>query len=169
MLEKKDSARAKTIDRNNKVRLVRALEIIETLGKVPTSSPSPSPKLGEGLERGQFIFIGIKPDLPKLDRRIYKRLTARLPGIVREVKRLHKNGVSWKRMFDMGLEYRYVSMYAQGKLGKQEMIEKLYTAIKQYARRQMTWFKRNKKIKWYPLRTSLSTYTSDIRRAMRKG
>jgi len=52
-------------------------------------------------------------------------------------------------MYELGLEYRYVAMYLQGKLGKNEMLEKLFIEIRHYAKRQMTWFKRNKKIKWF--------------------
>ncbi|PIQ66390.1 MAG: hypothetical protein COV96_01715 [Candidatus Zambryskibacteria bacterium CG11_big_fil_rev_8_21_14_0_20_42_18] len=52
-------------------------------------------------------------------------------------------------MFELGLEYRYASMYLKGKLTREEMIERLFVAIRQYAKRQMTWFKRNKKIKWF--------------------
>jgi tRNA dimethylallyltransferase len=44
-------------------------------------------------------------------------------------------------MYDLGLEYRYISLYLKGELTYEEMCSKLLTAIKQYARRQMTWFK----------------------------
>ena len=69
----------------------------------------------------------------------------RIPGILRETKKLSK-----KRAHELGLEYRYASLYLQKKLSKKEFIEQLYTAIRQYAKRQMTWFKRNKEIKWFP-------------------
>ena len=49
----------------------------------------------------------------------------------------------------MGLEYRYVSLYLRGKYEKKEMEEKLFVEIRRYAKRQMTWFKRNKDIKWF--------------------
>jgi tRNA dimethylallyltransferase len=138
MLKKKDLRRAKNIDPNNKVRLVRALEIIETLGSVPTRQPARSTN---------FVYIGLKPN--DLEKRIYKRLIKRLPGMIREVKKLHKQGLSWKRMFELGLEYRYVSMYVHNYVPKEKMVEKLYTEIKKYSKRQMTWFKRNKNIKWF--------------------
>ncbi|KKU49922.1 MAG: tRNA dimethylallyltransferase [Parcubacteria group bacterium GW2011_GWB1_49_7] len=134
MLEEKDPARAKTIDRHNKVRLIRALEIVNALGKVPA--------LGNSVSKWQFIYIGLK--LADLDKRIYKRLLKRIPGIIRETRKL-----SPKRAHELGLEYRFASLYLRDKLDKQEFIEKLYTAIRQYAKRQMTWFKKNKKIKWF--------------------
>ena len=135
MLEKKDTARAQTIDKHNKVRLIRALEIIAALGRVPSSN-----KIQE--TRYKFIYIGLKSE--NLDERIKKRLLKRIPGILRETKNL-----SFKRAYELGLEYRYAALCLKNKLSKQEFIEELNTAIRQYSKRQMTWFKRNKKIKWF--------------------
>lgn len=145
MLKKKDPERAKTIDPYNKVRLIRALEIIESLGKVPTKDILMFSRTPEY----KFLYIGLKPD--DLEDRIYKRLIKRMPSMIRETKRLHKNGLSWKRMYELGLEYRFASLYLQKKLTKPEMIEKLNIAIRQYSKRQMTWFKRNKEIIWFKL------------------
>ena len=138
MLKKKDPKRAKTIDLHNKVRLIRALEIVETLGKVPPSSMlkfSRTPAY-------KFVYIGLKPD--DLEERIYKRLIKRIPGIIRETKKLSR-----KRAHELGLEYRFASLYLQKKLTRQDLVEKLNTAICQYTKRQMAWFKRNKKIRWF--------------------
>ena len=144
MLKKKDPRRASTIDRDNKVRLIRALEIVVAIGNVPT-------RLGHGVSKSswKYVYIGLKPD--NLDERIYKRLVKRLEPMVREGKRLHKQGLTYKRMNELGLEYRYIGMYLQNKISKQEMVEKLYIASRHYAKRQMTWFKRNKEIKWFTL------------------
>ncbi len=151
ILEQKDPRRAKTIDPHNKVRLIRALEIVEDLGSVPP--------LGSLASKWGFIFIGLKPD--NLEERIYQRLIKRLPGMIREGRKLHTQGLTYKRMHELGLEYRYVALYLQGKISKDEMVEKLNIAIRQYARRQMTWFsanseggkrhKRNRSIKWFTL------------------
>jgi tRNA dimethylallyltransferase len=138
LLKKKDPKRAATIDFNNKVRLIRALEIVEALGKVP------HPKV---IATKNFIYLGLKPD--DLEKRIKARLLKRLEGMIGEARNLRKKGLSYKRMHELGLEYRFLAMYLQGKISKQDLVEKLNTAIRQYARRQMTWFKRNKKIKWF--------------------
>jgi tRNA dimethylallyltransferase len=53
-----------------------------------------------------------------------------------------------QRLDDLGLEYRFVAKYLQNKLSKEEMLEQLETAINQYAKRQMTWFKKDKRITW---------------------
>lgn len=67
-----------------------------------------------------------------------------------EVKTLHKQGVSWERLESFGLEYRYLSRLLQNKLSKQEMFEQLECEINKYAKRQMTWFKRDLRIHWFP-------------------
>ena len=69
--------------------------------------------------------------------------------MIEEVRRLQQHGLSWKRMESLGLEYRYISRYLRGLITKEEMIEKLQIEIYRYAKRQMTWFKRNKEIKWF--------------------
>ena len=143
MLKKKDPARAKTIDPHNKVRLIRALEIVSTLGHVPT------PKLGHRMSKYRFVFIGLKLDQEELDKRIMRRLLKRMPGMILEARRLRRQGLSWKRMHELGLEYRYLALYLQNKITKAQMIEELYREIRRYAKRQMTWFKRNKKIRWF--------------------
>lgn len=142
ILKIKDPKRAQSIDSRNKVRLIRALEIVESLGHVPTRQP-------RRLTSFDFIYIGLKPD--NLDDRIYKRLLKRLDGMIREGKKLHKQGLSYKRMYELGLEYRYISMHLKNKISKQEMVNQLYIASRHYAKRQMTWFKRNKDIRWFTL------------------
>ena len=65
--------------------------------------------------------------------------------MILEAKKLIKlKAISYRRMRELGLEYRYVALYLQKRLSKKEMFEKLNTAIRQYARRQLAWFKRNK-------------------------
>ncbi|NTW76144.1 MAG: hypothetical protein HGB34_04615, partial [Candidatus Moranbacteria bacterium] len=121
LLSEKDFERAETIDRHNKVRLIRALEIVATLGKVPKSdnnqqiTDNGERETKEGIRNDEsgimyenacaFRFIGI--DLPKnvLHERIEKRLKKRLEqGMIDEVKRLHEQeGLSWKRLEGFGL------------------------------------------------------------------
>ncbi len=135
----------KIADRKNKVRLIRAIEIVKALGKIPKIKKS---------SKYDFVFIGLKPK--NLDERIYKRLIARLPGIIKEVRKLHRDGLSWKRMYELGLEYRYVSLYVRGNLKKLDVVNKLYKEICNYSKRQMTWFKNNKKITWFDSASSPS-------------
>ena len=69
--------------------------------------------------------------------------------MINEARKLHRQGLSWKRMHGLGLEYKYMALYLQDKISKQEMAKKLESEIYQYAKRQMTWFKRDKEIKWF--------------------
>ena len=141
MLKKIDSTRVKTIDKNNKIKIIRAIEIAKTLGKVP--------KITEVKPQYKFIKIGLYVPSEILKQRINDRLLKRIKiGMLNEAKKLHKKGLSWKRMRELGLEYRYMALYLQGKITKAEMVEKLNSEIYHYAKRQLTWFKRDKEIKW---------------------
>ena len=106
----------------------------------------------EFLSDSRIQWIGIKRPPEELKKRIHKRLTMRLPGIIREVKKLHNpptgGGLSWKRLFELGLEYRYASLYLRGKISKFQLTDQLNSQIWHYAKRQMTWFKKNKEIRW---------------------
>ena len=140
LLQEKDPERANSIDSKNKVRLIRALEIVEALGKVPeVKKESPY----------DIEWIGLDFSDEILKERIHARLLARIKkGMLKEAHNLHTQGLSWKRMRELGLEYRYMADHLTGKISKDEMITLLETAIWQYAKRQRTWFKRNKEIRW---------------------
>jgi len=144
MLQKSNPVKAQIIDRHNKVRLIRALEVASALGNAP-------PVRSVDTECLQWVYVGLKLDWLDLERRIHTRLLKQLPNIIKESRKLYAEGLSYKRMFELGLEYRYVCMYLQGKLTQEEITEKLYIEIRRYAKRQMTWFKRNKKIRWFTL------------------
>ena len=119
ILKKLDKNRAKNIDPKNKVRLIRAIEIAKTIGKVPKVKSN---------KKYEVIKIGLTLPDEILKDKIKTRLLARIKkGMLREIQKLHRNGVSWKRMEMLGLEYRYGALYLQGKLNKEEMLEKLNT------------------------------------------
>lgn len=150
-LQKLDPKRAAEIDAKNPRRLIRALEIVMTTGKpVPKLPTLPSPHEGrvrEGLY--DAIWLGINPDKVTLHKKIEKRLKVRLKqGLIKEVTQLHNQGLSWKKLESFGLEYKYVALFLQDKLSETEMKEQLLRAIKQYAKRQLTWWKRNSQIHW---------------------
>ena len=142
ILKKLDSRRAKEIDANNPRRLIRAIEIAIALGKVPHLEVQPP--------SWDVLKIGI--DLPDetLKKKVHARLLARIKkGMVAEVKNLHKNGIAWKRLESFGLEYKYLALYLQNKITKNEMFLGIEKDTWQYAKRQATWFKRDKEIKWF--------------------
>lgn len=149
-LQKLDPARASSVDAKNPRRLVRALEIVITTGKpVPNQvarvdqNPSAFPDV-------KIEWIGLNPKMEVLEKKIAKRLNERVQqGMLKEVKSLKKSGLSWKRLESFGLEYKFCALHLQGKISEKELNPLLFTAIRQYAKRQMTWWKRNKKIKWF--------------------
>ena len=145
-LKKLDPEKAKTIDMKNRVRLVRAIEIAKALGKTP---PLSRRRLDRGGGPYEILWIGLTLPKEELAKKIHIRLFARIRDIEREVKKLHKKGLSWRRMEALGLEYRYMARYLQGKISQDEMLRELESQIRKYAKRQMTWFKRNKEIQWF--------------------
>lgn len=141
MLTKLDPKRAASIDKHNPVRLIRAIEIAKTLGKVPQV---------KAIAPVSALQIGLDIADDELKEKIKKRLLARIKkGMIHEVRTLHTKGISCKRMHMLGLEYRFVALYLQKKISKQQMIDQLGSEIWQYAKRQRTWFKRDKRITWY--------------------
>jgi len=158
-LRKLDSNRAKTIDSKNPRRLIRALEIVLKTGKPvpPLKSPLTPPKGGEqkfppfreGWGGFDTFFLGVKKSPEELKKLIHKRLQKRLrQGMIKEVKNLRASGLSWKRLDGFGLEYRWISKFLQKKISYQEMMARLQKDIEHYAKRQMTWFKKDKRIRW---------------------
>lgn len=149
ILKKLDQKRFKTIDRQNPVRLIRAIEIATELGKVPLLSRT---KANAGSSTpNDILFIGIRPkDTETLKKRIRIRLLKRLNlGMVNEVKKLRAHGLSFKRLENLGLEYRSIARFLQKKITQPEMIAELEQDIWKYSKRQVAWFKRNKKIIWF--------------------
>lgn len=142
-LKKLDPQTAAIIDKHNKRRLIRALEVCLETGKPFSSFGQESPS--------QFKVLYLVIDLPrsilyqKIDQRLSKRLQE---GMIEEVQNLLKQGVSAQWLKSLGLEYRYITEYLEGKYSKEEMIEKLKYAIHRFARRQITWFKKNKEAIW---------------------
>lgn len=142
MLYTKDPARAATIDTDNRRRLIRALEIVEAIGTVPKPATPDSPY--------QWLIIGLTIEKERLERNITTRLHTRIKaGMIEEVVQLHQAGVTYERMHELGLEYRYIASYLQGKLTKDEMLLQLEAKSRQFAKRQMTWLKRDQDIEWY--------------------
>ena len=137
-----DPLKAQTIDKNNKRRLIRALEILSTNKTIEPLQKNPPP--------WNILILGIKKNRQELKELIKKRLLKRLDeGMIEEIKKLKANGVPSKRLEDFGLEYRWINRYLENKISYEEMIESLYHDICQYAKRQMTWI-RNKIFKIYP-------------------
>ena len=116
ILTKLDKVRAENIDINNPVRLIRAIEIAKVLGSVPAlkTEMDTNSAGAEFVSSGKYEVLKIGLTLPPeiLKERIKTRLLSRMKkGMIKEVETLHKNGTSWKRLNNLGLEYRYVALF----------------------------------------------------------
>jgi tRNA dimethylallyltransferase len=133
-----DPERATTIDQQNPRRIIRAIEIARG---TPTILPTLPPF--------RILTLGLRLPNEQLFKRIDQRVDARMKrGMLKEVQHLHDSGVSWKRLDAFGLEYRFLARYLRGELTKSEAIQQLTSAIHDFARRQMTWWKRDTSIHW---------------------
>ena len=128
--KKMDRESEKNIDSKNKVRLVRAIEIAKYLGEVPRPKANPLPY--------QFIKIGLYLPPDKLKNKVEQRVKKMFKdGLLKEIEKLKRAGVSDKRLKEFGFEYNNPTP------------EKVIKETLKYAKRQMTWFKRDKEIKWF--------------------
>ena len=172
-LKKLDPVRAATIDLKNKRRLARAIVIARALGSVPAitrGSAENDSYNGSDKENNNtspkydLVMIGVNLPDSELRSRIHARLVSRIDaGMLREVERLHAPktvidpvtgasvqtpGLSYERLEELGLEYRYVALYLQNKTTLSEMTAALSIKIWHYARRQKTWWRKDTRITW---------------------
>jgi len=146
MLKKLDLRRARTIEQKNKRRLIRAIEIVRSTGK-----PVPNIRIPSG--DSDILFIGLSLPQEELKKKIKKRLDKRLKEqMIAEIKNLHNppagGGVSWRRLEELGLEPRWIARFLQGKISKNEMRDKIIRDTYKFVRHQMTWWKKDARIRW---------------------
>lgn len=134
-------------DLQEKERVIKAIEIIEAKKRGNDTTSDYRPKINP-------FIIGTTIDREQLWQNISIRLKERLEeGMIDEVRSIHEDGISWERLEKLGLEYRYCSLFLQGKIAsKDELFEQLFIAIRQFSKRQQTWFrmmeKKGVKIHW---------------------
>ena len=127
-----------TSDLLERSRLLRAIEIARFENE-PAGEQEPLPPL-------RSLNIGIRWERGALRARITERLRQRLEnGMIEEVQHLHNSGVGWIRLDYYGLEYRYIGAFLQGKLNRNDMFQKLNSAIHDFAKRQENWFRKMEK------------------------
>ena len=124
-----------TTDTLNRKRLIRAIEI-EEYKKINPAGTTDLPDFSS-------IIIGIRFERDERRRRITERLRSRLEnGMIEEVNKLLLSGITPLQLEYYGLEYKYLSWYLTEKISYDEMFKGLNTAIHQFAKRQMTWFRK---------------------------
>ncbi len=143
-LEELDPQSAATIDRKNPRRVIRALEVCIVSGK-PFSQ-----QRGVANPLYHSLLLGINWPREVLYRRIDRRVDERMQqGMVEEVRNLLAQGISHERLEALGLEYRFISLWLRGEFSSEsEMVQRLKYAIHDFTRRQLTWFRRDKRIVW---------------------
>ena len=143
-LEKVDSESAKKIDPNNIRRVARALEIYKVTGKTKTQLDIESRKE----VKYDYRLFGMEWDRETLYNRIDLRVDKMIEaGLIDEVRNVtEKFKISNTAV--QGLGYKEVIEFLNGNISYEEMIEKLKLETRHYAKRQLTWFRRDKRIKW---------------------
>lgn len=141
-------------------RTVRAIEIALVESSCPERDPFP---------RIRTAVVGINWERETLRRRITERLRERLDnGMIEEVQRLLGDGIAWERLNYYGLEYRYVGAYLRGDMTRNDMFQRLNSAIHNFAKRQMNWFRRMERhgvaINWIKGEADLLAQARDILR-----
>ena len=127
------------IDPRNRHRVMRMLEKLAAGDAQPTGKTP----------RYTLLKLGVTWPREILKQRIDERLEMRLKaGMVDEVKAMLDDGVSEEFLVKLGLEYKYLTWYLTGKIGYEQMVDELGNAIKRFAKRQMTWFRRDSRIIW---------------------
>ena len=154
MLKKIDPARAKTIEAKNPRRLIRAIEIATALGWVPKIK-----------KRHPYaaLWIGLNPSSSILEKRFKKRANTMVPrALVAEARRLLQNNVPRRQIREFGFEYRLALNYLEKEISREEFMEQFLVATRRYAKRQMTWWKKNRDIRWFPNSHGIMGYTGRL-------
>ncbi len=140
---------------NNRPRLVRLTEKLRS-GSDPHAEAERQP-------RYDVLTLGVAYPREAICRRIDKRLVARLDaGMVEEVAALRSQGVSDEFLYGLGLEYRYILRHLTGELSMEELIEELGRAIKRFAKRQVSWFKKDKDVHWLDMEADPITEATEL-------
>lgn len=151
-----------TTDVDTAKRAIRAIEINRYYHENPDLKIQTEPHL-----LTNAIIIGVDIDRENRRSRITQRLKARLDaGMVDEIRNLIKSGIKPNDLIYYGLEYKFITQYVTGQISYEEMFTGLETAIHQFAKRQMTWFRgmerRGFHIHWLPWDMPSETFTQEV-------
>ncbi|MBU1000218.1 tRNA (adenosine(37)-N6)-dimethylallyltransferase MiaA [Patescibacteria group bacterium] len=148
-------------DRQNPRRLVRAIEVV-------LQQPQKIRQINSKLKNCNILKIGLTAPRAVLYKRIDDRVVDRLDqGLIEEVEQLYKDGLSLERMKQLGLEYGVLADYLERKnTNREELIKRLQGKIHGFARRQITWFKKEKNTLWFDITDK--NYLVRIEKTVRK-
>lgn len=148
-------------DKQNPRRLIRAIELI-------TVKPSKKRFTSNLQVKGNILKIGLVAPRENLYDRIDKRIISRVnQGMIKEAEKLHKEGLSFQRMKQLGLEYGVMADYLQGRITSREKLTNILQGkIHAFARRQVTWFKKEKNVHWFNI--TLEKYSDNVEKKVTK-
>ena len=145
MAKKIDERATLAISSNDRKRIIRILEIYHSTGKTKTEQEIESRKNEVPYN---YLVFAINMDKEKLHERINKRVDIMIKdGLIEEVKGLLEKYKQFPTAMQ-GLGYKEVVEYINGSISKQEMIDKIKNDTRKYAKRQLTWFRKNKQTIW---------------------
>lgn len=154
-----DECSSEKISVNDQKRVIRALEIYEVTGKTMSEY---NKNFRKPVEKYNLVMVGLNMDRAKLYERINLRVDIMIEkGLVEEVKDILSKGYNKDLVSMKGIGYKEIIMYLEGTLTLVESIELIKQKSRNYAKRQLTWFRRDDRIKWvdldaYSLKESLS-------------
>ncbi len=148
-LRERDPAAYEKIDKQNPRRVIRAVEVIRLTGKPFSQVQSPKPKV-QGQKLEFFCFTRSSDDLrQRIDARV-DAMFAR--GLVEETRELLKHGLAENKTAMQAIGYRQVVEHLRGERSLAETIELVKTRTRQFAKRQLTWFRAQKNLEWIELK-----------------
>lgn len=149
-MDKKKADKMNDSDRKNPRRLIRAIEIAQQVSGIRYQVSSNN-KVGYDL----VIMIGLTAPKAVLDKRIEKRVEDRIrQGFEKEINKLIENKIDWKYKSMQGMGYRQYKDFYTNKKSLKEFIDNWFLAEQKYAKRQLTWFKKDKRINWFDISDS---------------
>jgi tRNA dimethylallyltransferase len=133
-------------DARNKRRIIRAIEI----ATANSNNKIEEVRYTDEFKDFEIVWVGLKVDRERLRVRIERRLEKRWENILEEVKNIIKNfdEKMGDELIKLGLEYKYATLYIRKEISEEEAKENIINSSMKYARRQMTWWKRNSEISW---------------------
>jgi tRNA dimethylallyltransferase len=158
-LKRLDPARAKTIERDNPRRLIRAIEVARALGGVPETDIS----FPANYDKSPYDALQIGLDVPieTLTTHIHERVQSRLNnGWQQEVQNLLRHGITPEQLGEFGLGYSIIAGHITNSVSMEKLVEEITAVERRYAKRQLRWFKRDPRIQWFnPNKTTEITTT----------
>lgn len=167
ILKSIDEDTAKKLHANDLKRVIRAIEIFETTGNKKSAMQNTMQTFETGLNP---LIIGLNMDREKLYSRINQRVDIMIKdGLIEEVKNLVDNGLNDSYQSMSGIGYKEIYSFLNNQISKEEAIELIKKNTRNYAKRQITWFKKVPTLNWVDLTNGLTEYILNDIETMYKG